>query len=94
VLTSRQPQIHCCYTEKPYLKKQERKREKRERKKERKRKRKREGKRERKEKKKRMRGAGEMAQRVRALTALPKVRSSNPSSGVSEDSDSVLTDNK
>ena len=48
--------------------------------------------------------AGEMAQLLRALTALPKVLSSNPSnhmvahrmpsSGVSEDSDSVLTYNK
>jgi hypothetical protein len=52
-------------------------------------------------------GTGEMAQRLRALTALPKVLSSipsnntvahnhlswdpMPSSGVSEDSDSVLT---
>jgi hypothetical protein len=46
--------------------------------------------------------AGEVAQRLRALTALPEVLSSNPSnhmvaqnhlipsSGVSEDSDSVL----
>jgi hypothetical protein len=53
-------------------------------------------------------GAGEMAQRLRALTALPEVLSSNPSnhmvahnqqdlapsSGVSEDSYSVLTYNK
>jgi hypothetical protein len=47
--------------------------------------------------------AGEMAQRLRAPTALPKVLSSNPSnlssnlmpsSGVSEDSYSVLTYNK
>jgi hypothetical protein len=52
--------------------------------------------------KRQIHGAGEMAQRLRALTALPEVMSSipsnhmicngdlMPSSGVSEDSDGVL----